>query len=119
MSGKIYYRKLIRDRIPERIAVQGSECETRILDDSEFKEALRRKVAEEASALPQCATKEELVSELADILAVLDEIRKQEGVTDNEVEAALAKNFAKKGGFDARLFLEWSSDDGYKSNEQA
>lgn len=118
MPGKVFYNKLIRDRIPEKIAAKGSQCETRELREEEFKVELRKKVGEEASALIGELNREELASELADILAVIDEIRKVEDISDEELAMAIATNHQKKGGFEKRLFLEWSSDDGYKSNEQ-
>jgi predicted house-cleaning noncanonical NTP pyrophosphatase (MazG superfamily) len=46
MAGKIYYNKLIRDRIPEKIAAAGADCEIRVLSDAEFAEELVKKVEE-------------------------------------------------------------------------
>lgn len=113
---KIFYRKLVRDRIPEIIKEKGSECETHVLSEEEFKAALRKKVGEEASALPECS-RAELISEIADIHAVLEALQEAEGITDEELTEALDANEDRKGGFDKRLFLEWSSDDGYRTNE--
>lgn len=118
MSGKIYYRKLIRDRIPEKIAKAGAECETRVLDDAEYASALLAKAEEEASAFTKVTTKEDLVREVGDLLDVLDEIRRYNAITDEELAAARAKEFETKGGFEKKLFLEWSSDDGYQTNEK-
>ena len=114
---KIYYKKLIRDNIPEKIRAKGSECETRELSLEEFKHALRVKIGEEASELTNAATKDDFLTELADIFIVLSEIQTIEGVSDEELEAAIEENYQKKGGFEKRLFLEWSSNDGYTSEK--
>ncbi|HEX9609093.1 MAG TPA: nucleoside triphosphate pyrophosphohydrolase [Candidatus Paceibacterota bacterium] len=116
--GRVYYNKLIRDSIPEKIAKNGEECETRTLsDDQEFEQELLKKVAEEAVALSRARTKEDLLDEFGDLLEVLDALKTVEGISEGELEAARAKNRAEKGGFVKRLFLHWSSDSKYRSNE--
>jgi len=65
---KIYYNKLIRDKIPERIKESGGDFKIRKLRAKEFKKELMKKVAEEATGLLTARTKKELISELADIL---------------------------------------------------
>lgn len=118
MAGKVYYRKLIRDNIPEKIAAAGAHCEVRTLAPEEYEHALLRKVEEEASGVAGATSRTVLIEELADVLAVIEEIRTLKNISDEELEAAYRKGMEKKGGFEKRLFLEWSSDDGYKSNEK-
>ena len=115
---RVYYNKLIRDKIPENIAHVGSECETKKLDDKAFEQELLKKVGEEASALPVCSDKQELIRELADVLDVIAEIKHIKNITDKELLEASQKNFERKGGFAKKLFLVWSSDDQYQSNEK-
>ncbi len=118
MAGKVFYNKLIRDAIPEKIAKAGATCETRELSDEEYERELIRKIAEEGSGVLAATTREELIEELADVQDVIDEIKRFKGVSDEELAAAQANALAKKGGFTKRLFLLWSSDDGYKTNEK-
>lgn len=115
---KIYYNKLIRDSIPERIRESGADFGVKELSDEEFEKELVKKVEEEASALPKARTKEELVSELGDVLDVIDEIKKLKGISEEELAASRAKEFERKGGFAKRLFLFWTTDSGYRSNEK-
>ena len=63
-------------------------------------------------------TKDELASELADVIAVIEEIKRLKRITSKQILKALNENFDKKGGFNKRLFLVWSSDTGYKTNER-
>ena len=118
MAGHVYYNKLIRDNIEAKIRAKGENCEVRaITDDQEFEQELLKKVTEEASALSKVRTKEEFLDELADLMAVIDTLRALQGVSDTDLAEARTKNESKKGGFEKRLFLHWSDDSDYKSNE--
>lgn len=115
---KIYYNKLIRDKIPEKIAKSGGDYEVKGLSRKLFENELLKKVGEEASGLLSVKTKEELVSEIADIIAVIEEIKKAKRISSKQILKALNENFNRKGGFKKKLFLVWSSDTGYKTNER-
>ena len=115
---KIYYRKLIRDKIPEKIQGKGSECETRKLSRVEFEKELLKKVGEESSGLLQAKNKREIIEEITDVLDVVDEILKLKKITPKEIAAQKQQNLEKKGGFEKRLYLVWSSDADYQTNEK-
>ncbi len=115
---KIYYYKLIRDRIPEKIRKKGGTSKTRVLKAREFERELLKKVEEEASALPRVRSRTALISELADVIDVLYEIKKVKKISDKEIAAAQWENFKRKGGFRKRLYLVWASDTGYRTNER-
>jgi hypothetical protein len=55
---------------------------------------------------------------LADVLDVIREVKLLKGISDVELRAAQEAAHEKKGGFAKKLFLVWSSDDGYKTNEK-
>lgn len=115
---KVYYNKLIRDKIPERITESDGDYEIReIKDDEEYIQELLKKVSEEASALSEVRSKEEFISEYADLMEVLNTLSRELEIADDELENALQENTEKKGGYEKRYFLHWSSDTGYKSNE--
>lgn len=115
---KIYYYKLIRDRIPEKIRRNGGQSKTRRLSKKDFERELLRKVEEEASALPRVRSHGAFVSELADVIDVLNEIKKVKKISAKEIRAAQRENFRRKGGFRKRLYLVWASDTGYRTNER-
>ncbi|MFA6050442.1 MAG: nucleoside triphosphate pyrophosphohydrolase [Candidatus Paceibacterota bacterium] len=114
---RVYYNKLIRDNIPEKIVKGGGEFEVRELKDEEYQQELLKKIAEEAGGLSRSRTKEDFLDELADLYAVIEALKKLEGITEEEVVKAIEDNRLRKGGFDKKLFLHWSSDNNYKSNE--
>ena len=115
---RIYYHKLIRDKIPESIKEWGGEYEVKKLGAKRFEEELLKKVGEEASGLLKATTKEEMTAELADVIDVLEEIKKLKRISERQVDEARKRAIKKKGGFKKKLFLVWSSDTGYKTNER-
>jgi len=115
---KIFYNKLIRDGIIARIEQRGYEAAYRVLDRKEFTKELIKKVEEEAGGLAAAKTKQELIDELADITEVIEEIKKIKRITNKQILIARRKKIAKSGAFKKRLFLIWSSDTKYKTNER-
>lgn len=115
---RIYYRKLIRDKVLKNISQQGGEFSIRTLNWKDLNRQLLLKVGEEASALPHTKTRRELIAEIADILDVINEILRVKRIPRVNVKTAQRANAKRKGGFRKRLFLTWASDTGYKTNER-
>ncbi len=114
---KVYYNKLIRDNILQKIKSNNEDCDVRELGDEEFEQELLKKINEEANGLSRARSRGEFLDELADLDIVIDEIKSIQGITPDEVLEAKKKNLDRKGGFSKKLFLNWSSDSDYKSNE--
>lgn len=119
MTERIFYNKLVWDNVPDIIREKGKDCEVRELTDDEFRLELLKKVEEEASALPETASKQELIDEIADVVTVLEYIKKLEGISDLDVADALERHARTRGRFEKKLFLVWSSDADYVTNEKA
>ena len=102
---KIYYNKLIRDKIPEKICALGSECETHELSQIEFEKELIRKVSEEASGLLNAKDHQEFLKELADVMDVLDEVMKVKNVSRAQLSEQQERNFEKKADLKRSFFL--------------
>ncbi|MFA5052189.1 MAG: nucleoside triphosphate pyrophosphohydrolase [Patescibacteria group bacterium] len=115
---KIYYHKLIRDRIPDVIRKKGARYVIKKLSAKRFEVELLKKVGEEATGLLSAKNKHELTSELADIHEVLETIRKYKKIKPSCLRDELKKNMKRKGGFKKRLYLEWAEDNGYRTNER-
>jgi len=115
---KITYNKLIRDNIPARIENSGGVGSYRKLNGKEFEKKLIQKVEEEASGLTAAKSKQELTYELADVIEVIEEIKKVKKISNKQIATARQKNMKKKGGFKKRIFLRWTSDTGYRTNEK-
>jgi predicted house-cleaning noncanonical NTP pyrophosphatase (MazG superfamily) len=115
---KIFYNKLVRDRIKDKIEGKGEALEIRtITDDAEFEQELLKKVAEEARVLAHVRTREEFLEEYADLMVALDALTAILEITPAEIKVAIEENTAKKGLYKLRHYLHWSEDKGYTSNE--
>jgi predicted house-cleaning noncanonical NTP pyrophosphatase (MazG superfamily) len=112
MSERVYYNKLVWDNVPDLIKEKGKECEIRTLDNEEFELELLKKVEEEASALPETTSRQELIDELADVVTCI------KNITELELADALERHSRRKGRFENKTYLVWSSDSNYKTNEK-
>lgn len=99
------YGKLVRDRIPEIVKQAGKSVTWRKLSPEEFRLALRAKVLEEAKELVNAAD-DTLLSELADLVEIIEAILQAYDLTRDELEAARQKKNDERGAFTRRLFLE-------------
>jgi predicted house-cleaning noncanonical NTP pyrophosphatase (MazG superfamily) len=115
---EIYYRKLVRDKIPLRIKESGGKYKIKVLSPADFKKELLKKVTEEAGGLSNATTKIEISAEMGDLLDVLQEVRKSFKISSRELEKSRAEEMKRKGGFKKRIYLYWAEDTGYRSNEK-
>ena len=115
---KVFYNKLVRDGIKDKIEGKGEQCSVRVLEnDEEFQQELLKKVTEESQALSTARTRQEFLSEYADLMVVLDALTKLLEISEAELQVAMSENIEKKGLFKNRHFLNWSDDTDYRSNE--
>ena len=97
------FNKLVRDNIPNIIALNGEESITRVLDDEEYKVELYKKLLEETNEVISSKDSNETIEELADVLEILSAIAKLNGkMLDDVVEAAKQKKL-KRGGFEVQI----------------
>ncbi len=115
---KIYYNKLCRDKIPQIIKDKGFDCDIRVVDHAEYKREIVRKVLEEASGVTNHADHDHLVAEIADLLITLEAVKREFGISTEEVETAVQASLTEKGAYNDMLYLSWSSDTEYSSNER-
>lgn len=103
---KKIYNKLVRDNIPNIIEQDNEMPFTRILDDSEYRTELYRKLTEECNEVLTSESSEETLEELADVLEVIRSIAKLENKKLDDVIEIANKKRTKRGGFEKRIFLE-------------
>jgi predicted house-cleaning noncanonical NTP pyrophosphatase (MazG superfamily) len=96
------YNKLVRDRIPEIIRANGDVPVTRVLDDEEFREALRAKLREEVDEYLESSA----IEELADIAEIMMALASLDGSSWDVVERIRQEKAQRRGGFGTRKFLE-------------
>lgn len=102
------FRKLIRDKMPEILAKEGTVIKTRILENNtEYFEWLRRKLLEEVQEIaekPQ--NKTFLVERLAYLQEIESIIAELKGITQLEISRKKEQIIAERGSFEKRLLLE-------------
>ncbi len=106
---KKIYNKLIRDRIPEIIEKSGSRSKVRTLSEKDYKEELLKKLVEEAKeALEVKGDKKESTKEFGDVLEIIDYLIKVLDLDKEEIEKTRKERRESRGGFDKKLFLEYT-----------
>ena len=96
------YKKLVRDRIPEIIEIDGKKPITHILDEATYLSELDRKLNEECAEYQESKSLEEL----ADMLEVMYAIAEARGYSVAELEAVRKEKAAERGGFRDRIYLD-------------
>lgn len=88
------------------MAKEGKNLEVRVLDEAEFKEALRRKVIEEVSELKDAKDSAEAKDKIAYLHEIADALGDAYGFSKKEILELKDKVRVERGGFEKRLFLE-------------
>ena len=104
MKKKIY-NKLIRDKIPGIIKKSGSIPEITILDEADFRKALKVKKTEEAQELLEAESTDDVLNELADVEELVRAIAKNYSISLRELEKHRKEKLHGRGGFEDKLFL--------------
>ena len=104
LTGKKHtvHNKLVRDRIPEIIEASGRTCVTEVLFTEDYLQALDAKLGEELAEYQESKSLEEL----ADLLEVMAAVVKARGYTWEELTRVREEKQARRGGFEARIFLK-------------
>lgn len=96
------HNKLVRDKIVDIIESSNKTAKTRILNDNEYKIALKEKLFEE---IEEYFASENDVNELADIKEVFNALCIANGHSVEEVENARLKKAIERGAFNKKIFL--------------
>ncbi len=98
------FEKLVRDNIVANIIASGGKVNYRSLNDEEFLEESKKKLAEEVAEV-QVAVKRDFASELADVQELVDALRQACGITDEEFARIRRAKQQKAGGFGGRFYI--------------
>lgn len=95
------YNKLVRDKIPQNIQVLGKKCNYYVLEEEKYKEELDKKLLEESNEF----IADHSIEEMADLIEVIESIKKSHNLENEEIEKVRLEKKAKKGGFEKKLYL--------------
>jgi len=99
------YNKLVRDKIPAIIEGNGETPITKILNETEYKEELEKKLYEEYKEVI-AANSNERLEELADMIEVIRALANLENKSLNDVILIADEKKENRGAFNDRIFLE-------------
>ena len=97
----VKHNKLVRSGIPEYLQSKNIPFKIRKAGKSEYIEKLYQKLYEEAREL----AKDRTIEELADLLEVIEAIKKLRGWSSQDVEDIRLKKLSERGGFDQPIIL--------------
>lgn len=103
------YNKLIRDQIPEILEAQNIAFSVEEMTETEYRRALRAKLMEEAEEAAE-ADDADLMTELADLLEVIDATLAAYGIPRSQVLEIQTKRRTERGGFMQKLRLLWTDN---------
>lgn len=95
------YKKLVRDKIPEKIEANNQVGEFYIFPENDFENELILKMQEEIGEYLTTKNPEEL----ADILELLMELAKIRDLPFSEIETIRQDRLKESGGYGKRIFL--------------
>lgn len=105
---KFKQNKLWRDKTIENLEKQGSKIHWHILELEQFQQELKKKLLEEANEIVAAKNNDELISEIADVLEVIDEIAKSHGFTEKQILLAKESKRNERGRFTTRQYVTFA-----------
>lgn len=118
-NKKLHFNRLIRDGVLDKMKAKGLEYKIKKLNQQDFLAELKNKIPEEAEGVVKAKNHQDFIKELADLVFVIEELKKAYKIKPAEFKKVMAENFKKKGGFKKKIYLFWTSDDGYQTNEKS
>ncbi|MBD1911948.1 MULTISPECIES: nucleoside triphosphate pyrophosphohydrolase [unclassified Leptolyngbya] len=104
-----HFNKLVRDRIPDLIRAAGKTCDTEVLSETDYRQALRAKLIEEAQEVAT-AQDEDLITELADVQEVLMALMAAYKISPETVRKTQMLRREARGSFRQRIRLLWTDE---------
>ncbi len=105
--SRFSHEKLVRSRTAERLEKRGALVKTRQLELPEYITNLEKKLVEEAEEVMSTSTPEQRISELADVLEIINALSVATGFSLEDVERIRQKKLVERGGLDQRIYCEY------------
>ncbi|MGD0465712.1 MAG: nucleoside triphosphate pyrophosphohydrolase [Gammaproteobacteria bacterium] len=101
--------KIARDNFLEGTLREDATAKIsyKYLTGQELQACLLEKLVEETTEVCDAGDLQNLTEELADVLQVVETIRKHNNISKKDLETVLSKKRETRGAFDKGLFIEW------------
>ena len=101
------FNKLVRDKLPAIYKKLNEKIVYRSLRGKELQIALRQKLIEEAAEIPlEGGDRTSIINEISDVEQVLDDLKSELAIANEEIDQAKQKKYGVKGGFADGIFVE-------------
>lgn len=80
------FNKLVRNKLPERMIQEGITVSKKTLSTAEYRAELINKIYEEVQEVQECDNREEFVTEIADLLEVIESLLREHNISMEEVK---------------------------------
>lgn len=114
----VEHKKLVRDKVPDKIINGGEIAIIKKLSNNELFEQLRLKLIEESFEVLEADNQDELIQEIADVLEVIDSIIDKQKIDIKSVNIAKNKKKERAGGFDDGIILNQTALPVYSSRNE-
>lgn len=102
-----HFNKLVRNKLPAIYKELNETTIYKTLRGKELQIALRQKLIEEAAEIPlEDGDRIMIINEISDVEQVLDDLKSELGISNEEVNHAKQKKYSVKGGFTDGIFVE-------------
>ena len=101
------FNKLVRDKLPAIYKKLNETITYRTLRGKELQVALCQKLIEEAAEIPlEGGDRASIIDEISDVEQVLDDLKSELAISNEEIDQAKQKKYEVKGGFADGIFVE-------------
>lgn len=104
---KFKCNKLVRDKSLQRMGQSGIHATSHILSKENLLTAAQQKLIEESHEVAEATNRTEVISELVDVLDVIDLLKKIYNITEDELMVEKQTKFQERGAFEKGIFLEY------------
>ena len=101
------FNKLIRSKIPLRMKSEGITINSNSLSRSDYLIALKKKIVEEAYEVYHASSKDNLKTELADIIEVIHTIAQANQISLEEIEKTRIEKREINGFFSPKNYINY------------
>jgi predicted house-cleaning noncanonical NTP pyrophosphatase (MazG superfamily) len=101
------FDKLIRSKLPARMKNEGVSVNSESLSADKYIIQLKKKIIEEALEVQEASSKEELTTELADVMEVIHAIAVASNISLDEIESAKSEKLEVNGDFQPENYINY------------
>jgi len=100
---KLFYNKLVRDKIPSIIKKSGKNFKVSTISDDKFFNILLNKLQEEVDEFKSKPN----IEEIGDIMTVILELMDTLNITYHQLYEEMSQKLLSNGEYKQKIFLEW------------